>query len=60
LWGNDAKKKKELIDEKKQIIIESGHPSNMGGSYLRGFKNTKPFSKINEYLRAQNKKEIIW
>lgn len=44
LWGNAAREKKKLITNKNHIIIESAHPSPL--SYTRGFKNSKPFSKI--------------
>ena len=58
LWGNAAREKKKLITNKNHIIIESAHPSPL--SYTRGFKNSKPFSKINKILKEQNKKEIKW
>lgn len=48
LWGNFAKSKKELITNPKAYIIESNHPSPLAAS--RGFFNTKPFSKANNYL----------
>jgi uracil-DNA glycosylase len=50
LWGNDAKSKEKLIDKNKHHVIKSSHPSNMGGSYKKGFKGSKPFSKINEMI----------
>ena len=58
LWGNAAREKKKPITNKNHIIIESAHPSPL--SYTRGFKNSKPFSKINKILKEQNKKEIKW
>lgn len=58
LWGNAAREKKKLITNKNHIIIESAHPSPL--SYTRGFKNSKPYSKINKILKEQNKKEIKW
>ena len=58
LWGNAAREKKKLITNKNHIIIESAHPSPL--SYTRGFKNSKPFSKINKILKEKNKKEIKW
>lgn len=58
LWGRDARAKKPLIDESKHLILESAHPSPF--SARMGFFGSKPFSKTNAYLKAHNKKEIIW
>lgn len=58
LWGNNAQELKPLIDDKKHLIICSSHPSPLG--YYRSFKGSKPFSKINNYLKQHNKKEIKW
>ncbi len=58
LWGEDAKKKAKLIDEKKHFILTSSHPS--GFSAYRGFLGSKHFSKTNEILKSLGKKEIIW
>ena len=58
LWGNYAKKFKDLIDSKKHYIIESPHPSPL--SATRGFFGSKPFSKINNYLIKNNQSAIDW
>lgn len=58
LWGSYAKQKKILINNKKNYIIESVHPSPL--SCYRGFFGSKPFSKINEILRMNGNKEIKW
>jgi uracil-DNA glycosylase len=58
LWGSYAQKKGAFIDRKKNLVIESPHPSPL--SAHRGFFGTKPFSKINAYLRAHGIKEIDW
>ena len=58
LWGNAARSKKVLLTNKKHMIIESAHPSPL--SYNKGFKDSKPFSKINSMLKSINKKEINW
>lgn len=57
LWGNNARKKKKMIDE-KHFIIESYHPSGLSAS--RGFFGSKPFSKANNYLSMLNKEQINW
>ncbi len=58
LWGNAAREKKKLITNKKHMIVESAHPSPF--SYNKGFKDSKPFSKINNMLKSMNKPEIKW
>ncbi len=58
LWGSDARSKKSLITNKNHLIIESAHPSPL--SAYNGFFGSKPFSKTNEFLKKNNKKEINW
>lgn len=58
LWGAFAQAKAELIDQKKHFIIKSAHPSPFSAE--RGFFGSKPFSKTNEILRKEGKKEIDW
>ncbi len=58
LWGAFAQKKSALIDQNKHFIIQSAHPSPF--SVYRGFFGSKPFSKINQYLKDKGKKEIVW
>ena len=58
LWGNNAIKKKNLITNKKHLILTSAHPSPLSAS--RGFFGSKPFSKINNFLISVNKEPIDW
>ena len=58
LWGNDAKKKKEIIDSTKHFILESAHPSPL--SAYNGFFGCNHFLKINELLKSLNKNTIDW
>lgn len=58
LWGAFAQKKEELIDSSKHFIVKSAHPSPF--SVYRGFYGSKPFSKINGYLRTTNQQPISW
>lgn len=58
LWGSFARSKKELITNKNNKIIECVHPSPLSAS--RGFFGSKPFSKINNYLKELGKEEIKW
>ena len=58
LWGSFARSKKVLITNNRHKIIEAVHPSPL--SAHRGFFGSKPFSKINKYLKDMNKEEIKW
>ncbi len=58
LWGNAARSKKALITNKIHRIVESAHPSPL--SYNKGFKDSRPFSKINNILKELNEEEIKW
>jgi len=58
LWGANARRKKELIDTSRHVVIESPHPSPL--SAHRGFFGSRPFSRINAALRTAGKTEIDW
>ena len=58
LWGGNAKKKKSLIKNNRDLIIESAHPSPL--SAYRGFFSSRPYSKINEKLTSLGFDEIVW
>lgn len=58
LWGSYAQKKAAYVDRTKNLVLESPHPSPL--SAYRGFFGSKPFSKINQYLREHGIKEIDW
>ena len=58
LMGNYARSKKNLITNKNHYIIECVHPSPLSAS--RGFFGSRPFSKINNFLKENNIEEINW
>jgi uracil-DNA glycosylase len=58
LWGAYAQKKAKFINESKHLIIKDPHPSPL--SAYRGFWGSKPFSRVNVYLRKHHKKKIEW
>jgi len=58
LWGSKALKKGANLNHENNLILTSPHPSPL--SSYRGFFGSKPFSKINEYLRSKSLKEISW
>lgn len=57
LWGNFAKKKKELINTSKHLVLEAVHPSPLAGN---GFQGCKHFSQANAYLQSKGKTPIDW
>lgn len=58
LWGANARKKKEFIDNERHYILEAPHPSPLSAS--RGFFGCKHFSKINDILIKLGKMPINW
>lgn len=56
LWGNNAIAKKKLITNKNHLILTSSHPSPLSARH--SFEGSKVFSKINEFLRKTNQREI--
>lgn len=58
LWGSNARSKKQFINNPKHLIIESVHPSPL--SAYNGFFGSKPFSKTNNFLIANNITPIDW
>jgi uracil-DNA glycosylase len=57
LWGNYAKNKASIIDTEKHHLLLAPHPSPLARG---GFFGCKHFSKTNQLLKAQGKKEIDW
>lgn len=60
LWGKYAQSYKKILNSNSLVYntIESAHPSPF--SYKKGFKGTKPFTKINEHLKLNKQKQIKW
>lgn len=59
LWGNYAIKKAALIQsEAPRLVLTGVHPSPL--SAYRGFFGSKPFSKINGFLKEQGEASIDW
>ncbi len=58
LWGNYARKKSELIDWDKHLVLESAHPSPLSAS--NGFFGNKHFSQTNAYLKKHGAEPIKW
>jgi len=60
LWGNHAKSIRPFIANNEHTIIESSHPSPIGGSCNKGFFGSRPFSRANEALANLGKQTIDW
>ncbi len=58
LWGAFAQAKEKLIDASRHYIIKSAHPSPFSAD--RGFFDSHPFSRTNEFLKKAGVKEIDW
>ncbi|MBM3177800.1 MAG: uracil-DNA glycosylase [Bacteroidetes bacterium] len=58
LWGAYAQRKGLIIDRSKHFVVESAHPSPF--SAHKGFFGSRPFSKINQWLRERGEAEIEW
>lgn len=57
LWGGDAKKKKHLIDCKRHLVLEAGHPSPMS---IKWFKGCGHFKTCNSKLKSLGLDPIKW
>lgn len=58
LWGRNAQKKMKLITSNHHLIIGAPHPSPLSAN--RGFFGSKPFSKVNDFLKSVGMREINW
>ena len=63
-WGAFAYNKFKLIDKDRHHLIVSSHPSPLSCfkpfKEFPAFKDSKPFSKINNKLQEWNKSAINW
>lgn len=58
LWGNHAQTKQARINTDRHYIVKSPHPSPL--SAHRGFFGSRPFSKINDFLRSIGEQPVDW
>jgi uracil-DNA glycosylase len=58
LWGRQAQEKAAFIDSSRHFVIRSPHPSPY--SAHQGFFGSRPFSKVNAFLRSIGQREIDW
>lgn len=57
LWGGYAKRKGQMIDQDRHLVLQSAHPSPLS---VRGFTGCKHFSKANAYLQENGKAAVEW
>ena len=58
LWGASARKKKDLVDLSRHVVIESAHPSPL--SARNGFFGSRPFSRANAALVEAGLNPVDW
>ena len=58
LWGASSRRKKNLIDTTRHVVIESAHPSPL--SAHSGFFGSRPFSRTNEALATLGLDPVDW
>ena len=58
LWGAYAKRKGQVIDTRKHLVLTAAHPSPL--SAYQGFFGCGHFSKANEYLTRHELQPIEW
>lgn len=58
LWGSHARRKAELIDRSRHLVLEAPHPSPLSAS--RGFFGCRHFSQANNYLAAHGITPVNW
>lgn len=58
LWGSSARRKAELVDTNRHVVIESPHPSPLSAS--RGFFGSRPFSRANAALVEAGRDPVDW
>lgn len=57
LWGGYAKRKGQMIDQSRHLVLQCAHPSPLS---VRGFTGCRHFSKANEYLAKHDLGGIEW
>ena len=59
LWGNEAKKKADLIDHSRHLVLTTSHPAHRENAKEK-FLGCGHFTKCNKYLKDNGKKAINW
>ncbi len=59
LWGGFARSKRTLIDNQRNLVLESVHPSPLSAN-RGGWFGQHQFSRCNAYLESLGKTPVIW
>ncbi|MCI0573711.1 MAG: uracil-DNA glycosylase [Myxococcaceae bacterium] len=57
-WGRYAQRKVKLVDSSRHFVLVGAHPSPLSAN--QGFLGSRPFSRINTYLREHGRPPIDW
>ncbi len=57
LWGGYAKRKGQMIDQSRHLVLQSAHPSPLS---VRGFTGCRHFSQANDYLQQHGSAAVDW
>jgi uracil-DNA glycosylase len=58
LWGRHAQEKAAHVDPARHFVLRSAHPSPYAAA--KGFFGSRPFSRTNAFLKAQERGTIDW
>lgn len=58
LWGGPAHRYRRHLQNPGHLVIESAHPSPL--SAHRGYLGSRPFSRVNDWLRARGQAPVDW
>jgi len=58
LWGSNAQSKEKMLNNPKQLVLKTSHPSPL--SSYRGFFGCNHFVTCNEFLKKNGLDEIDW
>ncbi|KGJ05941.1 Uracil-DNA glycosylase [Paracoccus halophilus] len=58
LWGGHAQKALAGLPRDGDLVIETAHPSPL--SARRGFLGSRPFSRVNDWLRERGEMPVDW
>ena len=59
LWGEEARKRKRLIDGPPHAVVETGHPKAWKSARLP-FLDSHPFSRANQLLVEAGQEPVDW
>ena len=58
LWGAPARRRADLVDRSRHLVLESGHPSPL--NRLNDFRGTRPFARANTWLIEKGIEPVDW